>query len=234
MGITCNLAMSAGEFFRQDALAQAVGWMACHFSSYGSGLSNLPTSLPEGALLILDDSTPIDAHDPDRICRQLLQTVQSQKCSAVLLDFERAPTPRAEAVVHEILRTLPCPVGVSSAYAALRECAVFVPPVPPDVAIDEHLAPWRGRDIWMEIGANALMLTVTRNGCLREAGTPPLCGEMLFDERLCCHYTIRTNHDSLRFFLTRTASDLAKLLARSEVLGVTRAVGLYQEFSEMV
>lgn len=234
MGITCNLAMSAGEFFRHNPLPQALGWMACHFSPYGSGLSNLPTSLPDGALLILDDSTPIVAHDPERICRELLQTVQSHKCSAVLLDFERAPTPRAEAVVHEILRTLPCPVGVSSAYAALRECAVFVPPVPPDVAIDTHLAPWRGREIWMEIVPSALTLTVTRSGCLREAGTPPLRGEAFFDERLCCHYAVRVMHDSLRFFLTRTASDLAELLARSEALGVTRAVGLYQELAGMI
>ena len=49
------------------------------------------------------------------------------------------------------------------------------------------------------------------------------------DEKLHCHYQIHTDADSARFTLFRTPEDLDALLTEGESLGVTRAVGLYQE-----
>ena len=38
-------------------------YMALRFSSYGAGLSNIPHTLPQGSMLLLDDST-IRSHHP--------------------------------------------------------------------------------------------------------------------------------------------------------------------------
>ena len=52
MAITPFLAMTAAEIEHSTPLPPNVAWMACHFSPYGAGLSNLPKNLPAGSLLI--------------------------------------------------------------------------------------------------------------------------------------------------------------------------------------
>ena len=46
MAITPFLAMTAAEFRKKEDLPDKIAWMACHFSPYGLGLSNLPQRLP--------------------------------------------------------------------------------------------------------------------------------------------------------------------------------------------
>lgn len=62
----------------------------------------------------------------------------------------------------------------------------------------------------------------------REAPAAQLLGGHR-DEKLHCHYQIHTDADSARFTLFHTPEDLDALLTEGEALGVTRAVGLYQE-----
>ena len=109
-------------------------------------------------------------------------------------------------------------------------CPVFLPPVPPDVNLADYLAPWQGREIWLELALDGEAITLTPSGAIT-APLPP-AAQLLGghrDEKLHCHYQIHTDADSARFTLFRTPEDLDELLIEGEALGVTRAVGLYQE-----
>ena len=233
MAIVPFLAMTAAEMGNVSAFPPKTAWMACHFSPYGLGLSNLPQRLPPHALLLLDDITPIREHDPQRITEQLLNCLESLNCHGVLLDFQRPDVPETAVLVNHLTQTLPCPVIVSESYARELTCPVFLPPVPPSVALEEYISPWEGRSIWMEIGLTGELLTLTEQGC----ETVPLpfpneASEGFPEKALHCHYRIETNEKSARFTLWRTEKDLAALLEEAEGLGISGAVGLYQEFSK--
>lgn len=230
MAVRCDLAMCAGEFLRSQGRVHGGAWMACHFSPHGDALTNVPRALPAGTLLIIDDSTPMCAHDATRIAEVLASAVDASKCGGVLLDFERPPTQETRALVRRLVDTLSCPIAVPQSYAT-SGCAVFLAPVPPDVPIERHLAPWRDREVWLEIAPSALTLTLTPQGCTRQAGAPQLQLGWHSDTRLCCHYAIQKCKDGVRFYLTRTGEDLRALMAQAEAIGVTRAVGLYQELA---
>lgn len=233
MAILPFLAMTAAEMAKVSDFPPKIAWMACHFSPYGLGLSNLPQRLPPHALLLLDDITPIREHDPQRITEQLLNCLESLNCHGVLLDFQRPDVPETAVLVNHLAQTLPCPVIVSESYASELSCPVFLPPVPPSVALEEYISPWEGRSIWMEIGLTGELLTLTEQGC--EAVPLPFPNEASegFPEKaLHCHYRIETNEKSARFTLWRTEKDLAALLEEAEGLGISGAVGLYQEFSK--
>lgn len=233
MAIAPFLAMTAAETRNHSVLPPKIAWMACHFSPYGLGLSNFPQRLPPHALLLLDDITPIREHDPQRITEQLLNCLESLNCHGVLLDFQRPDVPETAVLVNHLTQTLPCPVIVSESYASELSCPVFLPPVPPSVALEEYISPWEGRSIWMEIGLTGELLTLTEQGC----ETVPLpfpneASEGFPEKALHCHYRIETNEKSARFTLWRTEKDLAALLEEAEGLGISGAVGLYQEFSK--
>ena len=53
-----------------------------------------------------------------------------------------------------------------------------------------------------------------------------------FEEKLLCHYGIEFAEGFVRFSLLRTPEDLGLLLKKAEELGVTAAVGLYQELGD--
>ena len=87
-----------------------------------------------------------------------------------------------------------------------------------------------GAGIWLELALDGETITLTPAGATT-APLPPaaqLSGGHR-DEKLHCHYQIHTDADSARFTLFRTPEDLNALLTKGEALGVTRAVGLYQE-----
>jgi len=67
MPLTTYLAMTAAEMHYAETLPEHPVWMACHFSSYATGLSNCPTFLPAGSLLMINDRIPIWNHDPAHI-----------------------------------------------------------------------------------------------------------------------------------------------------------------------
>ena len=230
MAIVPFLAMTAAEMGNVSAFPPKIAWMACHFSPYGLGLSNLPGELPPQSLILLDDITPMRKHDPKVITNQLLERIEELACSGVLLDFQRENCPEMEALVHRLTQALPCPVIVSDRYARGLCCPVFLPPVPPSVPLEEHISPWEGREIWLEIGLTGELLTLTEQGCnASPLPYPDDNREGFAEESLHCHYTIETNEKSARFTLWRTTDDLISLLNEAERLGIHGAVGLYQE-----
>ena len=151
MAIRPFLAMTAAEIRGTETLPPKTAWMACHFSPYSTGLSNLPKALPPGSMVILDDITPIHGHDSETIAAQLRPRLEEMECSGVLLDFQRPGYEEAELLAGRLSEALPCPVGVSALYGRGLTCPVFLPPAPPDVCLANYLAPWQGREIWLEL-----------------------------------------------------------------------------------
>jgi len=230
MAIAPFLAMTAAEMQNSSQLPPQIAWMACRFSLYGPGLTNLPKVLPAGSLLVMDDSTPLLGHDFQLVIEQLNCCADAFQCSGVLLDFQRKGNEEIQKLVHHLLQDLSCPVTVSEYYARDLDCPVILPPVPPSVPLEEYLLPWKGREIWLELGLDGAILTLTEQGC--EAISLP-CPDWekrgFSDDKLHCHYTIETTEKSARFTLWRTMNDLEELLAEAETLGISGTVGLYQE-----
>ena len=234
MVITPFLAMTAAEMRNISDFPPKLAWMACHFSPYGPGLSNVPERLSSQAMIILDDSTPFREHDSGIIIRQLWELVKNNDCSGVLLDFQRPGNPEAAALALCLSQELPCPVIVSEFYAKDLLCPVCLPPVPLFTEPDQYLVPWKGRDIWLEISPEGMHLTLSEQGC--EAAplpSPDRNRKGFADKTLRCHYTIETNEKSAGFTLWRNADDLEQLLEDTHRLGVTEFIGLYQEFSQL-
>lgn len=229
MALPLYLAMTAAEMGGNGSIPQKSGYMACHFSPYGTGLSNCPKAMPPGGILILNDRVPICGHDVKLITNQLVELTEAHQCECVLLDFQRPGSKETAELASAIVQALPCPVGVSEGYAHGLPCPVFLPPVPPDIPIGEYLAPWRGREVWLEAALNGVAITLTTDG---SSSVPlplwehPEGGHQ--DPALHCHYLIHMDTD-VRFTVFRTPEDLDALLSEAETLGVTRAVGLWQE-----
>lgn len=230
MEINCFLAMTAAEIRSCSPLPPKIAWMACHFSPYGTGLTNLPPPLPPGSMLIVNDRTPISGHDPSRILDQLGQLLSRQSWEGVLLDFQRPGIDETVALAQTLISGLPCPVGVSEAYCGDFSCPVFLPPIAPNVLPEERLAPWKGRDIWLEAGTEALTCLLNEQGAVfsQSIGSPPP-SEGFPAPRLYCHHTIKLMENQVIFTLYRTPGDTAALLRRAAAFGVTRAIGLYQQ-----
>lgn len=223
------LAMTAAEMQNSGTLPEKIAWMACHFSPYGTGLTNIPASLPPGSLLILNDRTPVCGHDPVRVADMLHESVQKLQCSGILLDFQRPGCQQTEAITSRIL-TLPCPVCVSEPYAKNRDCPIFLPPIPLLQTVEEYLQPWQGREIWLELALDGLELVITEGGsqCKPSApGDEPQCNHI--DPDLFCHYRMEFDPKHARFSLKRAKEDLQTIQKHSEKFGVTHAVGLWQE-----
>ena len=224
------LAMTAAEMRHAPMPSQQVAYMACHFSPYATGLSNLPDTLPQGSLIILNDRTPICGHDPQRIAQQLTHLLDTCSADGVLLDFQRPDCAETAALVQALTAQLSCPVAVSQPYAG-EAFPVFLPPVPPDVPIEDALARWRGREIWLDVAPVYTGITITPQG----AGDIPFAcsdtGIWHTEPNLCCHYRIQAGSNEAQFFLYRTQEDIQNLLEKASAFGVTNAVGLYQELA---
>lgn len=226
MAIRRYLAMTALEIREKQNLPENFAWMACHFSPYTRGLSNLPRRLPTGAMVILNDFTPIQGHDPEVIAGQLAFL----DCGSILLDFQRPGYEEAAVLAKHLSAVLPCPVGVSQLYAEGLNCPVILPPVPPSVPVGEYLSPWESREVWLEISLGGEIITLTEEGP-QTASLPrwDVPGDGFAEEMLHCHYRMETAEDMAKFTLWRTREDLDALLEEAEGLGITTAVGLYQE-----
>ena len=228
MPIPCYLAMTAAEFANVDPLPEKIVWMACHFSCYGTGLSNLPSILPEGSIIILNDRTPPDRHDPQRITAQLLELVTELKPDGLLLDFQRRGIDLNRQLAQMLPNAFPCPVGVTAEYAGDSGCAVFLEPPPLHITLNDYITPWAEREIWLEIAPQTFTYTVTEKGCNIEEQENFSLPEPVFPENsLFCRYHTELLEDAAVFTLQRTREDLTAMLENSS--GITRAVGLYQQ-----
>lgn len=221
------LAMTSAEYGAAAPLPRRLAWMACHFSPDHSGLCDLPELLPEDSLLILNDRLPISGHDRERILEQLSEVIRKFRCRGLLLDFQRRESGELEDLADDLYHTLPCPVCVTPEYAP-DGCPVFLPPVPVQQKMEDYLAPWKDREIWLETALSGCEIRLTPRGAeydlLTKRNDLPF-----FEQKLLCHYGIQVEQGFVRFSLLRTPEDLGLLLKKAETLGVTAAVGLYQE-----
>lgn len=229
MALPIYLAMTAWEMAHRE-LPRHCGYMACHFSPYGLGLSNFPTHLPGGALLIVNDRIPPFGHDPELIARQLQSAADEFAPRGILLDFQR-PYNKETAMIATAVCCLPCPTAVTESYASDCGTAVFLPSVPLNRTLERHIAPWDGREIWLEIDCVGLTMTLTKAGCDCSTGEVSLHEPAFPDDKLHCHYSTKLQEDRAVFSLTRHQEDIQALLEEAEQLGICLAAGLYQELS---
>lgn len=231
MAIPRFLAQTSAEFAAANLFPDRVGWMACHFSPYGTGLTNLPPSLPSGSLLILNDRIPMAGHDPEIIVGQLRQAVDALDCYGILLDFQRKGFDEARQLAAALTASLPCPVAVSQVYAEDTDWPVFLSPCPHHVSLEDHIAPWKGQRLWLDLAVNTEVIILTKSGSQilpLPLGAVPESGHA--ENLLHCHYSIETCADSVQFTLWRTKADLEALAQEAETLGVEILVGLYAEW----
>ena len=232
MEIPLYLALTAAEFQAANVFPNPLAWMACHFSSYGTGLSNVPNTLPPGSMLMLNDRTPIGGHDPQLVAQTLCKAAKELKCDRILLDFQRPEYPEIPEVIEAVLKQADCPVGVSSLYADGFDCAVLIPPIAPHTLPKDALTPWKDRELWLELSNTETEIKVTKDG---SQYTPlprdPQEPKDHQEPELFCHYRILVEDDQVLFQLGRTKEDQEALLAAVQELGVSCAVGLWQETS---
>lgn len=228
MEIVLYLAMTAAEFRENSGAYPHTAWMACHFSPYSTGLSNLPSHLPKGSLLILNDRTPVFGHSPERIAQQLEEAAAQLECDGVLLDFQRPGEPEAQAVAAAVA-ALSCPVAVTPQYAKDLNCAVFLPPVPLTTPLQEYLAPWQGREIWLEAATDYECIRVGKDGSRQIPHEETDLPYPHVDRNLHCKYRMEVKEDHIDFHLCRDKAQLTALMGEANRLGIHRFVGLYQQ-----
>lgn len=229
MAIARYLAMTANEFANAPTIPDRIAWMACHFSPYSTDLLNIPDKIPANSLLILNDSTPPSGHDPQHIAAILEQLLKKENFTGLLLDFQRSGHIESQRIVEKLVQ-LDVPVCVSDLYARNTQSPVFLQPLPHTVPLSQHIAPWNGREIWLDIALNCEQITVSRAGSKSmplDTYEPP--ASSFKDKELHCHYHIEEKNDGYCFTLFRTKEDLEELLDEAENLGIKAAVGLYQE-----
>ena len=231
MALPLNLAMTQSEIAAADQLPSRLAWMSCQFSPFTKGITNIPKSLPEGAMLILDDRQNCFTHSPDLVARQLLDAVQQFGCESVLLDFQRPADPESLAMVHAIVEALPCPVAVTEEFAKDLTCPVFLAPCPLHMPLQTYLQPWLGRELWMEAALCQEIITVTRKGTAFTPDYPVDLTGGFFESNLLCRYRIAVSPEKITFTLFDTSESLKKKLEQAHTLGISRFVGLYQELS---
>lgn len=222
------LAQTPGEM--EQFPVQKTAYMACHFSPWGKGLSNLPKALPKGSILLLDDSMPPTGHDPKVVEKELRKLIEKFSISAVLMDFQGQIQNECSAMAGHLADTLPCSVAVTEGYANELGCPVFLSPTPVNMALKDHIAPWAQQGIYLELALETTQFTVTEDGC---ASLPVHYKDdlPLADEQLHCHYNVEVFPEKAVFTLRRTGEDLAALAQEAKQLGVLETVGLYQEIA---
>ena len=230
MALQLYMAINSAEFYNLAQIPPHPAWMACHFSGHSSGLSNLPADFPQASIVMLDDSTPIQGHDPQRILNELRQLYERIKPAAFLLDLQRPASLEAVQMARFLARSLPCPVAVSHLYAADLDCPVFLPPPPLHKALPEYLKPWDGREIWLEIATDCQNMVITREGCqIIPEYISTLPEPVFYHEKLFCRYHTKVEKDRVVFTLQREKNEWEQLLIQAEALGVACCIGLYED-----
>ena len=141
-----------------------------------------------------------------------------------MLDFERPAT----AEVRSWIRSLPCPAAAPPGYGA--DGPVFLPPPALHVPLEAYLAPWQSREVWLEAALLRQTVTVTPVGTVfsAPAANRSFSGGF-YSEELRCRFTQEFHEDRAVFTLFDTPETLAEKLRHAAALGVTSAIGLYQE-----
>lgn len=194
-------------------------WLVCPFAP---GFQ-LPKP-PKGGILIFTDSSPYGGQSPE----DLLQGSEAWFVGSpgLVLDFQRPATPESRSFVEELRDTLPCPVAAPPEYAGAGP--VFLPPLKPHVPPEDQLAPWKDREIWLDLSPCPTELILTKAGCREAPGTIP-ASPGFEDRALLCHYRMDIPGETeARFTLWRTQGDLLALADREEII---HCIALQQEWN---
>ena len=229
MGLPLYLAMNAAEIATTVKIPP-MAWISCHFSPCSDMLTNLPLWLPEGSLIIVDDRFPCKGHSGHAIARQLSDTVNRFCCGGVILDFQGPENEETVSIASILLQALPCPMAVSDLYAPPFQCPVFLRPGPLWEPLEEHLKPWRDREIWLDASLCQQQVVVTASGV--DPG-PILAWDRIsdgfYDETLRCHYRTEVTREAVTFTFFDTPESMVKKLDLAQQFSVSRAVGLWSE-----
>ena len=230
MVLPLYLAISPVEIRHCSKIPLHPAWLGCHFSAHTPGLSDISQGVPQGGMLIVDDRISFTNHDPDRIVEELTEAADRLDPDSILLDFERPSTPAARELASRLADALPCPVGSPPGYR--DQGPVFPPPCPLHVPLEDYLEPWKGREIWLDAAVQREIITVTSQGTTyTPAEKLPASGYL--DPLLLCRYTAQQAAGRVTFTLFDTSQTLSQKLELAGALGVTRAIGLYQEIHSL-
>lgn len=239
MSIPLYLAMTAADFSTAQAMPPRIAWMAMHFSVSGLGLSSRPRRLPPGSLILLDDQTPWNDHSLEAVCQETTDVLLRTGAAGLLLDFERPPTEETACLAQcltQCCQEAGCPIGMPPDYlGSSNEAAVFLPPLPCHCTPEQALAPYHGREIWLEAAAGGCQVTLGPDRpAIFPADPRHLAAESqhfipLTDPHLCCRYFSYPTGGGLQLALYDTEETLAEKLDRCQALGVTLAVGIWRQ-----
>ena len=229
MGNPFYMAMTGAEFSACEQLPAHVAWMACHFSPYGTALSNLPQTLPPEAILMVNDRIPPYGHDPERIVAQLQELSFQFQIDGILLDFQRPNDPLTRQIVETILTALPHTVAVSHHYANDFPCPIFLPPPPIRCDPAEYFRPYCGREVWMEVYDQWEAAKITSSGCEISDIAAQKASLPYRDDTLRCQYGVETAEAQATITLHRSVEDLLEISPL-----VSSFVGLWQELGSTV
>ena len=95
--------------------------------------------------------------------------------------------------------------------------------------LEKYLLPWADREVWLEAALCQERIVIDRNGTSFSDDFSEQPCNSFNCQKLCCRYTIKVREDHIIFTLFDTVETLERKLALAQSLGVTRAVGLYQE-----
>lgn len=225
MALPVYLALTEAEFRLPTRKPARLAWMGIRFTENGT-LVGFPEVFPAGGILTVNDSSPLPEKCPPEAIKILQQWVEQFRPSAVLMDMQRSGA--APEVLKALASSLPCPVAVSAPYAHVLSGPVLLPPVPLYRDPEKFLAPWAGREIWLEISPLGQVVRLTKTGRdIRFAPVSPVQKEF---PGPCSRYTIRKGPDFIEFRFRRTSEGTAALFATAEKHGVTRLFGLYLEY----
>ena len=126
------------------------------------------------------------------------------------------------------LLDLPCPVGVSESHGQNLSCPIFLSAPPLHIPLRTYITPYQGREIWLEVALGQECVTIDENG--QKAAAWFASNAPIFTSKtLACRYQTELKDQQVSFLFHRTKEDLPALLTLAQSLGITRAVGLYQE-----
>ena len=223
MAIRPYLAITGEEIAQIGKIPENAAWMFCPFSPDAMDVFDF---VPAGKILVLTDADSSENTDPERII-QMLARLEPE---TLLLDFQRTEN-IDDAFAKRLKKALSCPVILPPDLAEKLDGPVFLPPVPLHTSLKNHIAPWKGRAIWLDISTEGEKITLTEAGASFETllcFSPPEKGHQ--EERLHCHYSIALKEDAAIFTLWRTEEDIIDLLQESETFGIQKTIGLYQEW----
>ena len=224
MAIRRYLAMTASEIADFPEIPEHTAYMFCPFFPEPEEASAIQA---DGCLLVLTDAFPPDDSKQESLIRKL----KTMNAGSILLDFQRKGDRGGYGFAKRLCEAVECPVILPEIYADKLNGPVFLPPVPLHSSLDEYLAPWKGREVWLDVSREAAQIT------LRESGSeyawlgsflPPENGH--WEKKLSCHYRISLEEEAAVFTLWRTESDLEALLREAGQMGVQNVIGLYQEW----